>query len=44
MKMQFVVQKKAFHPSDGMPCGDLQYWLSQPIRARLAAATCWLRC
>ena len=37
MKVQRVVQKMELHPVDRKPSGDLQYWLSQPVEARLAA-------
>ena len=35
--MQRVVQKVALHPAGGKGSGDLQFWLSQPVAARLAA-------
>lgn len=36
--MQRAVLRKTLHPSsDGKPSGDLQYWLSQPVQARIAA-------
>ncbi len=37
MKMQRVVVKTALHPAGGSPSADLQYWLSQPVQARVAA-------
>ena len=37
MAMQRVVQKIALHPVGGKGSGDLQFWLSQPVAARLAA-------
>jgi hypothetical protein len=37
MKMRRVVQKNALHSAERKPSGDLQYWLAQPIQARLAA-------
>jgi hypothetical protein len=37
MTMQRVVQKTSLHPSDGRASGDLKFWLSQPVAARLAA-------
>ena len=37
MTMDRTVEKKALHPSGGKPSGDLQYWLAQPVQARLAA-------
>ena len=37
MKMQRVVAKTALHPAGGSPSADLQYWLSQPVQARLKA-------
>ena len=37
MTMDRAVEKKALHPSGGKPSGDLQYWLAQPVQARLAA-------
>ncbi len=35
--MQRVVQKTSLHPAGGKAAGDLQFWLSQPVAARLAA-------
>ncbi len=37
MKMQHVVVKAALHFAGGSPSADLQYWLSQPVQAHLAA-------
>ena len=37
MKMQRVVVKTSLHPQDGRESADLQYWLSKPVHARLAA-------
>jgi hypothetical protein len=37
MSMQRVVQKKPLHPADSRVKGDLQFWLSQTVAARLAA-------
>ena len=37
MAMQRVVQKTSLHPAGGKAAGDLQFWLSQPVAARLAA-------
>ena len=37
MVMQRVVQKTSLHPAGGEALGDLQFWLSQPLAARLAA-------
>ena len=37
MVIQRVVQKKSLHPAGGKVSGDLQFWLSQPVAARLAA-------
>lgn len=37
MTMQRVVQKTSLHPADGRVSGDLQFWLSQSVAARLAA-------
>ena len=35
--MQRVVQKTSLRPVDGRVAGDLQFWLSPPVAARLAA-------
>jgi hypothetical protein len=37
MTMQRVVQKITLHSAPDRVSGDLQYWLSQPVAARLAA-------
>ena len=37
MVMQRVVQKAPLHTVGGRVSGDLQFWLSQPVAARLAA-------
>ena len=37
MTMQRVVQKTSLHLTDNRMSGDLQFWLSQPVAARLAA-------
>ena len=37
MVMQRVVQKISLHPANSKVTGDLQFWLSQPVAARLAA-------
>ena len=35
--MQRVVQKTSLHQVEGRVSRDLQFWLSQPVAARLAA-------
>ncbi|MBK6386617.1 MAG: hypothetical protein IPF71_07250 [Rhodoferax sp.] len=37
MTMQRVVNKTVLHPTGAKVTGDLQYWLAQPVEARLAA-------
>ena len=37
MTMRRVVQKTALHAPGGKESADLQYWLAQPVQARLAA-------
>ena len=37
MTIDRAVERKALHPPGGKPSGDLQYWLAQPVQARLAA-------
>ena len=34
--MQRVIEKTALHASGGKASADLQYWLAQPVQARLA--------
>ena len=36
MPMERVVQKSPLHPADNKATGDLKYWLSQPMQARIA--------
>ena len=36
MPMERVVRKLPLHPADGNAAGDLQYWQSQPMPARIA--------
>ncbi|MBX3585402.1 MAG: hypothetical protein KF796_02070 [Ramlibacter sp.] len=37
MKMQRVIHKQSLHAQEAHAMRDLQYWLSQPVQARLAA-------
>ena len=36
MPMERVVRKLPLHPANDEAAGDLQYWLSQPMQARIA--------
>ena len=36
MPIERVVRKLPLHPADNKATGDLQYWLSQPMQARIA--------
>lgn len=37
MTMQRVVYKASLHTAENKSASDLNYWLSQPVQARLAA-------
>jgi hypothetical protein len=37
MTISLVVRKTTLHPAGGKAASDLQYWLSQPVQARIAA-------
>jgi hypothetical protein len=37
MTISRVIHKTPLHPAGGKAPGDLQFWLSQPIQARIAA-------
>lgn len=37
MTIRRTIHKTTLHPVGGKTTGDLQYWLSQPVQARLAA-------